>query len=65
MLGLHHNTLRPWGQNGWQFADHVLCCILLKRKFDILIWISQKFVKDLIDNKSILVQVVAWYLEGA
>ena len=40
-------------------------CILVNEKFCILITISLKFVPEsLIDNKSALVQVMAWHPTG-
>ena len=54
------------GQNGRHFADDIFKCILMNEKFCILIQISQKFIpKGLIDNKSALVQVMAWPWTGA
>ena len=53
------------GQNGRLFADDIFKCILMNEKFCILIKISLKFVpKGLIDNKTALVQVMAWHRTG-
>ena len=50
-----------WSQNGFHFADDILKCIFTNEKLCILIRISLNVVpKDLIDNKSALVQVMAW-----
>ena len=58
------NTLRP-KQNGHHFADNILKCIFLNETLGILIKISLKFVpEDPIDNKSPLVQWMAWYLSS-
>ena len=58
------NTLRQ-RQNGWNFADNILKCILLNEKIWILIDISLKFVlKDLINNIPALVQIMAWCRTG-
>ena len=48
----------PPGQNGCHFADD----IFMNETFCILIQISLKFVP--IDNKSVLVQVMAWRLRS-
>ena len=51
----------PPAQNGCQFRDNIFKCIFLNEKFCSLIWISLKFVrKGPIDNKWVLVQVMAW-----
>ena len=51
----------PHGQNGRHFADNIFKCIFLNEKFCTWIQISLKFVfKVPIDNKSALVQVMAW-----
>ena len=56
----HPHPLHP-GQNGCHFADDNFRCILVNKKFCILIKISLKFVPDCsIDKKSALVQVMAW-----
>ena len=50
----------PPGQNGRHFADDIFECIFFE-KFFILIQISLKFVpKGPNENKSALVQVMAW-----
>ena len=52
-------------QNGRHFADDIFKCIFLNQNLCILIKISLKFVpKGLIDNKSSLVQVMAWCCVG-
>ena len=52
-------------QNGRHFADDIFKCMLMNEKFCILIQISLKFVpKRPIDNKSALVQVMAWRRTG-
>ena len=70
-------TLAPWsswltlvnssppGQNGRHFADDNLKCIFLNENDRIRIRISLKFVpRSPIDNKSALVQVMAWCRTG-
>ena len=58
------NTLRP-KQNVWHFADDIFICIFMNENFCTLIWISLKSVhKGPIDNKSALVQVMAWHQTG-
>ena len=53
------------GQNGHHFADDIFICIFVKENFCILIKISLKFVpKGPIENKSALVQVMAWRQTG-
>ena len=55
----------PPGQNGCHFTDGIFKCIFINEKFCILIQISLKFVlKSPIDDKSGLVQVMAWHLTG-
>ena len=50
------------GQNGHHFTDDSFKYIFMNEKFCILIWISLKLVPyGLIDNKSVLVHVMAWY----
>ena len=50
----------PLGQNGSRFVGDICKYIFMNKKFCILIRISLKFVpKDLIDNMSALVQVMA------
>ena len=52
----------PPGQNGCQFTDNIFKCIFMNKSSHILIWNSQKFVpQGLVDNKSTLVQVMAWH----
>ena len=47
-------------------ADGIFKCIFLNENGTILIQISLKFVpKSLIDNKPVLIQVMAWRLFGA
>ena len=51
--------------NGRHFADDIFKCTFMNEKFCISIQISLKFVpKGSIDNKSALVQVMAWRLTG-
>ena len=51
----------PSGKNGRYFADDSFGCIFMNEKFLILIRISLMFVsKGPIDNKAVLVQVMAW-----
>ena len=58
-------NLSPHGQNGRLCADDIFKCILMNRKFCILIQISLKFIpKGPIDRKSALVQVMAWRRTG-
>ena len=46
-------------------ADDIIKCIFMNTKLHNLIWISLKFVlKDLTDNKSALVQAMAWHQTG-
>ena len=55
----------PSVQNGRHFADDIFKCIFMNEKFCILIQISLKFVhKGRIDNKTSLVQVMAWRRTG-
>ena len=63
--GIFVNTLRPrW--NGHHFADDIFKCIYMNEIFFISISTSLKFVpKGPIDNKSALVQVMAWRWPGA
>ena len=52
----------PPGQNGCHFAGNIFNCILMNKKFYISIQILLKFVPEgPIDNKSELVQVMAWH----
>ena len=52
-------------QNGRHFADNIFRCIFMNKKCYIAIRISLKFVpKGHIDNKSALVQVMAWRRTG-
>ena len=58
------NSSSP-GQNGRHFTDNIFKCIFVNEKTCILIRISLKFVpQGLIDNKSTLVQVMAWCRTG-
>ena len=58
------NTSSP-KQNGRHFTDDVFKYIFLNEKFGISIQTSLKFVpKGPIDNKSALVQVMAWRRTG-
>ena len=58
-------TSSPLGQNGHYFTDDILKCIFLNAKFCISIRISLKFFsKGPVDNKSVLVQVMAWRRTG-
>ena len=58
-LRTFNSSLR--GQNGHNFIDPIFRCIFMDGKFCISIKISQKFVpKGSINNKSALVQVMAW-----
>ena len=53
------------GQNGRHFAADISKCIFMNEMFCIWIRISMKFVpKRPIDNKSALVQVMAWRRTG-
>ena len=57
----YHYFSLSFGQNGNHFTDDILKCIFMNAKFCISIQISLKFVlKGPINNKSILVQVMAW-----
>ena len=59
-LWLALNSSSP-GQNGRHFADGIFKCISSKENVSILIKILLKFVpKGPIDNKSALVQIMAW-----
>ena len=52
-------------KNVHYFADEILKCIFMNEKFDILIQISIMFVPmGPINNKSALVQVMAWRRAG-
>ena len=52
-------------QNGRNFTDDIFRCIFVNEKFCISIRISLKFVpKGPINNKSALVQVMAWRRTG-
>ena len=58
------NTLRL-RQNGCHFGDVIFKCIFMNEKFCISIPTSLKFVsRGPIDNKSALVQVMAWRRPG-
>ena len=55
----------PPGQNGHHFTDNIFKGIFINEKLCILTWISLKFDPNgPIDNKSSLVQVMAWQLPG-
>ena len=55
----------PPAQNGCQFADNIFKCIYVNENFCILLQISLMFLpKGLINNKSALVQVMAWRKTG-
>ena len=55
----------PPGQNGCHFADDVFRCIFMNVQFCILIKISLMFVlKGPIDNKPVLVWIMAWCRTG-
>ena len=55
----------PPGQNGRHFADNIFKGIFLNENVRISIQFSLKFVaKCTIDNKSTLVQVMAWLQTG-
>ena len=52
-------------QNGCHFPDDIFRCIFANEKLCISIQISLKFIpKGTIDNKSALVQVMAWHPTG-
>ena len=52
-------------KNSCHFEDDIFICIFFNEKFRILFWISLKIVlKISIDNKSALVQVMAWLRAG-
>ena len=56
----------PPGQNDRHFAEDLFKCIFVNEKFYISIRNSLKFVpKGPINNKSALVQVMAWRRTGA
>ena len=64
-LGCLSINSSPPGQNGCHFADNIFICIFVNEQICILIHIPLKFLpKDLIDNKSTLVQVMAWCRTG-
>ena len=53
-------------QNGHNFADDIIKCILLNENVSILIKILLKFIhKGPIDNIPTLVQIMAWHQPGA
>ena len=55
----------PPGQNDCNIADDIYKHMFMNEKFCVLIEISPKFVpKDPVDNKSALVQVMAWHRTG-
>ena len=52
-------------QDGCYFANNIFQCIFLKEKFCVLSQVPLKFIpKDQVDNKSSLVQVMAWCQKG-
>ena len=58
------NTMKP-EQNGCRFTNNNFKCIFFYENDRILIGISLKFVpKSQFDNKSALVQVMAWHQKG-
>ena len=60
LITMSYNTLVS-EQNGWNFADDFFSNALYLNKITIFIQIPLEFVpKFLIDNKSALVQVMAW-----
>ena len=61
------SPLRHKGLNGWHFMHSIfLCCASLKEKLSILIKMSPKFLpKGLLDNKTALVQIMAWCCQSA
>ena len=64
-LPTHSNTSRP-EQDERYFTDSIFKCIFLNEDVWILFKISLKFVlESSIDNKSSLVQVMAWCQAGA
>ena len=65
-ISLHHSVnSSPPGQNGRHFPDNIFKSIFINEKYCILIQISLKFVpKGLIDNKAVLVQLMAWCRTG-
>ena len=59
--------LTHWGRDKMATisADDIFKCIWMNEKFSISIWISLKFVpKGLTDNKTALVQIMAWCRSG-
>ena len=51
----------PPGQNGRLFADDIFICIIVNKKFRILVKISLKFIpKGPIDNNLALFHIMAW-----
>ena len=55
----------PHGRNGHHFADDNLICIFVNENICILIQNKVKFVPWCpIDNRSVLVQVMAWWRNG-
>ena len=55
----------PPEQNCRHFADDICKCIYVNEKFCISIQVSLKFVpKGLIENKTALVQIMAWRPKG-
>ena len=58
------NSSPPW-QNGCHIADDNFNLVFMNEKFCVSIRILLKFVpKGLIDNKSVLVRVMAWRRTG-
>ena len=64
-IAVHISQVISLGQNGQHFPDDFLKCIFLYQNIWISIQISQKCVpKGSINNKSALVQVMAWRRTG-
>ena len=64
-ISLHGITRMRQKQNGRHFADGIYKCILLYEWYGILVQIWLKFVpRVLFDNKSALVQIMAWHHTG-
>ena len=58
-------TYLPWDKMAAILADDIFKCIFMNEKFCISIKISLKFVPNgQIDNKSALVEVMAWGQTG-
>ena len=61
LIGWEHKQNDPWST----YACDIFKCIFLKEKIWILIQILQKFAcKGLIDNKAVLIHVMAWREPG-